>query len=187
MPAFRKLLPAELSRYPDHLLRLDQDDRYARFTGGVSSSVIARHGAGIDWTRTILVGAFARGTLRAAVELCTDRLFWPDEAELAISVERELQGRRVGSALMRRALTIARNRGIRRVHMLCLAGNLRMRALARSFGGRLELDGGELSVTFALDPPNQFSLALEALEDGTGAVGAMLDRLPVPGLDRRAA
>ncbi|MBP2295323.1 GNAT family N-acetyltransferase [Azospirillum rugosum] len=178
MPVFRKLLPAELAQYRAHLLRLDRADRYARFTGTVSDETIAKHCAKLDWGRTILLGVFDQGELRGAVELCTDRLLWPHEAELAISVEKGLQGRRVGTTLVRRALAVAANRGIRRVHMMCLSDNVRMRALSRKFGGRMSLQDGEIAVAFDLPHPTQFSLALEALEDGAGAVNAMLDTLP---------
>jgi GNAT superfamily N-acetyltransferase len=176
MPVFRKLLPQERRRYPGHLCRLDRGDRYARFTGTISDAVIERHCATLDWGRTLVVGCFHQGELRGAVELCTDRLIWPDQAELAVSVEKPFQEQGVGSALVRRALTIARNRGITRVHMLALAENRRMRALARRFGGAMEMDGGELAVHIELAPPNQFSLALEAVEAGAGAVGVLLDQ-----------
>ena len=176
MPVYRKLLPSERHRYPGHLLRLDRTDRYARFTGTVSDAVIERHCATLDWGRTLVVGGFHQGELRGAVELCTDRLLWPDQAELAVSIEKPYQERGMGSALVRRALTIARNRGITRVHMLALADNRRMRALASRFGGAMELDGGELTMSIALPPPNQFSLALEAVEAGAGAFGAVLDQ-----------
>ena len=66
-------------------------------------------------------------------------------------------------------------------------------SLARRFGGRLALDSGEITSRFELPPPNQFSLALEALEDGTGAFNsilsgnAILGRLPTPSPQRLAA
>lgn len=178
MSVIRKLLPAELGQYRAHLLRLDRADRYARFTGTVSDETIDQHCARLDWTRTILLGVFEQGELRGAVELCTDRLLWPHEAELAISVEKGLQGQKVGTTLIRRALTIAANRGIQRMHMMCLPDNVRMRALARKFGGRVSLRDGEIAVAFDLPRPTQFSLALEALEDGAGAVNAVLDSIP---------
>ncbi|CAO3446692.1 GNAT family N-acetyltransferase [Azospirillum largimobile] len=193
MPVIRKIMPTELPQYRAHLLRLDRADRYARFTGTLSDEAVERHCAAIDWGRTVLLGAFENGVLRGVVELCGDRILWPDQAEFGISVESELQGKGVGSTLVRRILTVARNRGIRHVHMMCLAGNVRMRALARRFGGRLALDGGEVAALFELPPPNQFSLALEALEDGSGAFNsilsgnAILARLPGVRPERLAA
>lgn len=187
MPVIRKLLPNEYGEYREHLLRLDPSDRFSRFTGTVSEATIRRHVDGMDRGRTLLLGAFLHGHLRAAVELCTDRLLWPHEAELAISVESGLQGMGVGTGLVRRALTVARNRMIGRVHMLCRADNHRMRALARRFGGRGEMEGGEITVTFDLSRPTQFSMAMEALEDGAGAVGTMLDRFHVAPPERAAA
>ncbi|MGF7175602.1 GNAT family N-acetyltransferase [Azospirillum doebereinerae] len=174
MTVIRKILPTELPLYRAHLLRLDPADRYARFAGTVSDEVLERHCAAIDWTRTTLIGAFLNGELRAALELCGDRVLWPNEAEFGISVETELQGRGVGSTLIRRALTVARNRSIGKVHMLCLAENIRMRALARRFGGRMEMEYGEITARFDLPTPNQFSFALEALEDGSGAFNSLL-------------
>ena len=178
MSAIRKLLPAERSHYCAHLLRLDKADRYARFTGTVSDDVIIKHCESLDWTRTTLLGLFDRGELRGAVELCFDRLLWPGAAELAVSVETGFQGRGVGSTLVRRSLSIAANRGIRQVHLMCLSDNTRMRALSRRFGGTMERDGGEFAITFDLPRPSQVSLALEAFEDGAGAVNAVLDSLP---------
>lgn len=177
MPVFRKLFPAERGHYRDHLLRLGPADRYARFTGTVSDVVIERHVARMDWTRTTVIAAVERGAVVGAVELCTDRTVWPDEAEIAISVEAAHQNGGIGTVLMRRALTVARNRSVRRVHLLCLAENRRMRALMRRIGARQEADGGEVSAVLGLPRPNQFSLALEALEDGAGAVNSLLDHM----------
>ncbi|CBS87342.1 GNAT family N-acetyltransferase [Azospirillum lipoferum] len=174
MPVIRKIMPTELPQYRAHLLRLNRSDRYARFTGTLSDEAVERHCAAIDWGRTVLLGAFEDGVLRGAAELCGDRILWPDQAEFGISVESGLQGKGVGSTLVRRILTVARNRGIRHVHMMCLPENVRTRALARRFGGRLALEGGEVTALFELPPPNQFSFALEALEDGSGAFNSIL-------------
>ncbi|MBK1837814.1 GNAT family N-acetyltransferase [Azospirillum sp. YIM B02556] len=193
MPVIRKIMPTELPQYRAHLLRLDRADRYARFTGTLSDEAVKRHCAAIDWGRTVLLGAFEDGLLRGAVELCGDRILWPEQAEFGISVESVLQGKGVGSTLVRRILTVARNRGIHQVHMMCLAENVRMRALARRFGGRLALDCGEITSLFELPPPNQFSIALEALEDGASAFNsilsgnAILSRLPAARHERLAA
>lgn len=175
MSIYRKLMPTEYPLYSDHLLRLPSADRYSRFSGTVSDSAVKRHCQNIDWTRTTLIGAFTNGVLTGAAELCTDRALWPGSAEMALSVDRTTQGCGVGAQLVRRTLTMARNRNIADVHMISLAGNHRIRALGKRFGGKIELDGGESYVTFRLPPPNQFSFALEAIEDGAGVITSVLD------------
>lgn len=177
MPVYRKLLPTELPRYRAHLLRLDKADRYARFTGTVSDEGIKAHCGRLDWGRTLLIGAFDGGELRGAIELCTDRRLWPDEAEFGVSVEKGWQGTGIGGELIRRVFNAARNRTVRHLHMLCLADNRRMRVLARRHGAAVDCEGAEVFARFDLPPPNQFSVALEALEDGAGAFNAMLARL----------
>lgn len=176
MTVIRKLLPTELSLYRAHLLRLPREDRYARFAGTVSDATIERHCAALDWRYARLLGVFDHGVLRAVAELRADPTFWPENAELALSVERPLQNHGLGRELVRRALTVARNRGIRHVHMLCLSENRRMLALARTFGARVEVDHGEATTDIALPWPNQVTFLVEAMEEGAGVVGAVLDR-----------
>lgn len=177
MPSYRKIIPTEVGVYVDHLLSLDSRDRYSRFTGTVSDRAIALRCERLDWTRVTLLGAWDGGRLVGVAELCTDRALWPGQAELALSIASDAQGRGIGGQLTRRALNIARNRGIRAVHMLCLADNRRMRALARRFGGSMELDAGEFAVTFPIDAPNHFSLSIEAYEESAGMLTSLLDSL----------
>ncbi len=187
MSVIRKVMPTERGQYMAHLLRLDRADRYARFTGTTSDQLLERHCAAIDWSRTTLIGAFLQGELRAAIELRCDRMLWPNEAELGVSVETDLQGHGIGGTLFRRALIVARNRSIGRVHVLSLAENARMRALIRRFGGVVWTEHGEVAASFTLPSPNQFSLALEALEDGAGAFNSLLDRFSTAHGERLAA
>jgi GNAT superfamily N-acetyltransferase len=182
MPAFRKLLASERSVYRAHLLRLDAADRYSRFGGTATDETITNHCRHIDWRRTIIIGAFVHNRLCGVAEICTDSLLWPDNAEVALSVERHCQAMGVGAALLRRALTIASNRGVRTVHMICLAENRRMRRLAQRAGGRAQIEVGEVAVTFDLARTTPLSLMLEAMEDGAAAFSVTLDRwyLAVP-------
>lgn len=181
MTVYRKLLPAERHRYQEHLLRLERVDRYSRFSGTVSEETIVKHCQDLDWRYTILVGCFVKGTLRGAVELRTDPKLWADNAELAITVERGCQGHGIGRELMRRSLTVARNRSLRHVHMMCLRDNRRMMALAREFGGRVMIEEGEFLTDFALPWPNQASYMVEAIEDGHAALNAVIDQIQVNG------
>lgn len=180
MPTFRKLAPVEVDRYEEHLLRLDRASRFLRFAGTISDESIARRCRAFDHTRTQLIGCIIDGQLCGAVEIATDRALWPHDAELAISLEAGFQDRGFGTVLLGRALTIVRNRRIRRAHMLCLRENMRMRRLAARFGGRVRFEEGDTTIQFDLPPPTQMSLAVEAMEDGAGALGLWLDPFLAP-------
>ena len=73
-------------------------------------------------------GFFLNGVLRGAAELRPLGLRLPQQAEAAFSVEKPWQSHGIGSALLRRTLLTARNRGFRMLHMACLADNRRMPA-----------------------------------------------------------
>lgn len=65
----RKLWVGEADGYRDHLLRLDHDSRYRRFSGAVSDEFIARHAATISDIGVVVHGFFVDGVLRGAAEL----------------------------------------------------------------------------------------------------------------------
>lgn len=178
MLTFRKMLPTEFPQYTEHLLSLETVDRYSRFSGSVSNEIIAKRIEKLDWSRVILIGAFDGARLVGVAELCFDRALWPGQAELALSVDRSLQNAGIGGRLTHRALTVARNRGIGQVHMICLASNRRIQALGRRFGAKVAVEmGGDATITFGLTPPDQFSFSQEALHDGAGFMGAMFSAL----------
>src|SRR5688572_7070198 len=84
---------------------------------------------------TIMVGCFVRGELRAVAELRTEPKVWPGEGELAVSVEKGFQGHGFGSGVVRRIMTVARNRSLRRLMLICMINNRRMQAIVRKFLG----------------------------------------------------
>ncbi|EWY37512.1 GCN5 family acetyltransferase [Skermanella stibiiresistens SB22] len=176
MTVYRKLLPTDLRAYRDHLLRLSSNDRYSRFCGFKTDESIAVHCQGIDWRFTIMVGCFVRGELRAVAELRTEPKVWPGEGELAVSVERDFQNQGLGSGVVRRILTVARNRAIRRLVLICLIGNRRMQAVVRKFLGKLDSEHGEVTGRIELPWPSQMSLLQEALDSGSAVVDGVLDQ-----------
>ena len=136
----RKLWIGESAKYREHLLRLDPQSRRNRFSGGVSDQFISNY---VDLTTgldTVVHGFFVGDTIRGAAELRSLGAGFPREAEAAISVEKAWQSHGVGSALLRRTLLAARNRGFRHLHMACLADNQRMQQLARKFDAELSFD-----------------------------------------------
>jgi GNAT superfamily N-acetyltransferase len=171
----RKLWLGESDVYAEHLLRLDPDSRRRRFSGAVSDDLIRQHAASAQGIGVVIYGFFVDGVLRGSAEL---RVYHPQlsrEAEAAFSIEQPWQSHGVGSVLLERTLLSARNRGVKSLHMHCLADNQRMQELARKFDAELTFDFG--SVVGELDPPRSTALSLmrEMMSDGHGIADAILD------------
>ena len=129
MNTYRTLCSREAFQCRNHLLRLDEDSRSARFAARISDNTVRRYCADIDWRNTRIVGYFQDGILRAAVEVLGFNS--PSSvAELAFSVEAPFQDKRIGTNLMVRARTFLRDRGVTRSQVFCLLTNRRMRCLA---------------------------------------------------------
>lgn len=171
----RKLWVGETDAYRDHLLRLDRDSRHRRFSGTVSDEFIARHAATASETGVVVHGFFVEGALRGAAELRRIGSVFSAEAEAAFSIEQPWQSHGVGTELLERTLLSARNRGIRSLHMHCLADNQRMQQLARKFEAGLKFDFG--SVIGEVDPPRSTPLSLmrENVADAHGVVSRIFD------------
>ncbi len=176
MTVFRPLLPAEAGRYAAHLLRLSARDRRARFMGGLSDASVTRHVDQIDWTRAILLVALCDGAVRGAVEL----RFGSGGAELAISIEEGWQNQGLGGVMVRRAMTMARNRGIRAIDLHCMGDNHRMLRIAGRLSARVEFDCGDVRCEFQLPPADAFSLAAEAMDQGGSALSMLLEPSALP-------
>jgi GNAT superfamily N-acetyltransferase len=171
----RKLWPGETDIYAEHLLRLDPESRRRRFSGTVSDDCIRRHAATALGIGVVIHGFFVDGVLRGSAEL---RVYNPPispEAEAAFSIEQPWQSHGVGSALLERTLLSARNRGVKSLHMHCLADNQRMQELARKFDADLSFDFG--SVVGELDPPRSTALSLmrEMMADSHDTANAVFE------------
>ncbi|NBC32052.1 MAG: GNAT family N-acetyltransferase [Alphaproteobacteria bacterium] len=162
----RKLAHAEIDLYEAHLLRLDHHDRAARFHAGITDEGIVRHCRRLRAAPAVwLFGAFIDGVLRAAAELHAEPQHWLDGAELALSVEGPFQGQGLGADLVRRALTVARNRGLHDVGMICLRDNYRIRRIASRFAAALAADESDMTAGMTLAPPTPQSFWQEILDD----------------------
>src|ERR1700730_10732129 len=162
----RKLWISEPDLYRDHLLRLDGESRRNRFGGGVSDGFIRS-------PLELLVGP--EPVLHGAGELRRLGTGFAEEAEAAFSIEKPWQSHGVGTALLERTLLAARNRGIKLMHMACLANNRRMIDLARKFDAELKFDFG--SVVGEVEAPHATPMSVwrEVVADTHGFATAMLD------------
>jgi GNAT superfamily N-acetyltransferase len=171
----RKLWIGEAERYRDHLIRLDPVSRRNRFAGTVSDDFLRRYAdlsLGLD---AVIHGFFVEGVLRGAAELKPIGQPLPHEAEVAFSIEKPWQSHGVGSALLERTLLAARNRGLKFLHMACLADNKRMLELARKFEAELSFDFSSVVGEVRTPRPTPLSVMREILADSHGFATAMLD------------
>jgi GNAT superfamily N-acetyltransferase len=171
----RKLWIDRAGPYRDHLLRLDVESRRNRFGGAVSDEFIHNYielSLGLD---AVIHGFFVDGILRGVAELRPIGSGFPEEAEAAFSIEMPWQSHGVGTALLERSLLAARNRGIKLMHMACLANNRRMIDLARKFEAELKFDFGSVIGEVETPHPTPISVWREALSDAHGFATAMLD------------
>ena len=171
----RKLWITEAGKYRDHLLRLDRDSRHSRFGGAVADDFIRGYVDTMFGLKAIVHGFFVDGVLRGAAELRPLGPGFVREAEAALSIETPWQSHGVGSVLLDRTLLTARNRGIRKLHMACLANNRRMQDLARKFSAELSFDFGSVAGEVAAPGPTPLSVMREILTDSHGFATAILD------------
>ncbi|HXF54697.1 MAG TPA: GNAT family N-acetyltransferase [Hyphomicrobiaceae bacterium] len=173
--SIRKLWPTETHLFRDHLLRLDKESRRMRFAHGVSDSFIEEYALRMSEMGGIVYAYLDGGRARAVAELRKLGDIWGQEAEAAFSVERAYQDMGIGTELMGRVIRAARNRGVQRLYMSCLAENRRMQAIARKYEADLRFEYGEVVGEIVALEPNYFSILAEAVEDRVGFVLAVLE------------
>src|ERR1700757_5453534 len=171
----RKLWIGQAHPYRARLLALDPMSRRNRFAGAVSDDFVRDYADlafGID---AVIHGFFVDGTLRGAAELRSVGAPMTREAEVAFSIEKPWQSHGVGSMLLERTLLAARNRGLKFLHMACLADNKRMQQLARKYDAELSFDFSSVVGEVAAARPTPLSLLREILADSHGFATAIFD------------
>jgi GNAT superfamily N-acetyltransferase len=178
MRVFRKLAPFETWRLRQHLLRLSPEERRLRFSGAVSDDFIIAHCDRIGWLRAVIVAVFEDGVLRGAAELQLETGA-AGRAELAVTVETAWQDRGIGTELLGHAITVAANRAMRSIYMICLIDNKRMQHVARKFTDRLIIVEDQAEADLVMRFPTLASLWQEAVADGFGLVTSLIEQLPL--------
>jgi RimJ/RimL family protein N-acetyltransferase len=169
---FRRLATGERGRLLEHFLRLDAEDRHLRFGGHVTDERVRAYCAGLDRSRSVVLGCLVAGELRGVGELKVIAGSLPPAAELAVSVEAPFRGRGIGTELCRRLAVRARNRFVATVHMLCLLDNRRVQRIARGLGGTLAFHPGEAEAEIGLPWPEPLSVTEEWLDETGALLGA---------------
>ena len=176
----RKLWVGEGAALRDHLLRLDPESRRSRFGSPVNRFFIEQYASRAISSDSVVHGFFADGVLRGVAELRVFGKPFPFDAEGAFSLEREWQGRGVGSELLERTILAARNRGVRTIYLNCLAENRPMQAIAKKHEASLRIRADEVVGEVVNTGATPLSIARELIADGHGMATTILD------LQRRA-
>ncbi|MGA7327773.1 MAG: GNAT family N-acetyltransferase [Rhodomicrobium sp.] len=180
----RRMWPQEKDKFRDHLLRLDRESRRLRFGMATSDDFVSDYALRITSAQSVVYGFFVKGEMRAAAELRQIGELWSTDAEGAFSVEHEFQNRGIGTDLLGRIIRAARNRGVSRLYMNCLAENHKMQRICRKYQAELHFDHGEVVGRILPALPTYISLWQEAVDDSNGFVMAVLD---FPGAPAQAA
>jgi RimJ/RimL family protein N-acetyltransferase len=173
--SIRKLWSTEHDAFRAHLLRLSKDERRMRFAHSVSDTFIEDYANRMSDNGSVVHAYIEDGEIRAVAELRKLGDSWGTEAEAAFSVEGAHQDKGLGTELMGRVIRSARNRGVVKLYMSCLAENTKMQAIARKHEADLKFEYGEVIGEIIPDGPNYFSIIAEAVEDRVGYMLAVLD------------
>lgn len=146
-----------------HFLALSDEDRRLRFGSRLSPEGVVAYVSGIDFRRDVV---FAVRDDRLQLLGVAHLAFGKSFAELGLSVLPPIRGQGVGNALFDRAATHARNRGIPRLYMHCLAENQSIMRLARKFGMSIVTDSGDADAYLQLPPATPTSIAGEIVIEG---------------------
>lgn len=152
-----------------HLLRLPPEDRHSRFNAATKDEAIAAYVGQLDWRRAFVFGAVIDGELRAVVELVP--LAGGTDAEVALSVEPQMQHRGLGRVLLLTAMIAARHLGLQTIHLIYQPGNPGMRALAQELGATANREGAHVDAVIRIlqrgdAPPDGVSRADEGPVSG---------------------
>ncbi|MCL6284414.1 GNAT family N-acetyltransferase [Ruegeria sp. 2012CJ41-6] len=170
----RQLRSFDQDQIEAHFQRLSAESLTSRFSGEVSESYVETYVSKILSDDAYVYGAFPDGHLRGLGEMRLIADSAPVAYEAALTVEPDWQHRGLGDALLSRLIIAARNRGIRELHMLCLASNQKMQNLARKHEAELKTMPGQVEATLTTPWPSPASLTEEIAGECDALVRAIL-------------
>ena len=179
----RRLWPADMEAFRDHLLRLDPLNRHQRFGGGMSDEFLSRYAERCFGEGDLLYGAFIDGRLCGAAELRSNRAIWTEQApfgrhihaEAAFSVEGEQRRQGIGQKLFKRIMRAASNHGVETIEIVCLPDNIAMQNLAKKYHTHFTFEENALTGRLMARRPTPLSLIREVATDALDFGEALLD------------
>ncbi len=155
------------ARIVDHLLALDEHDRYLRFGYAAQDAHIKSYVGKLDFDRDEIFGIYNRRLqLIAMAHLAISRnAEHASCAEFGVSVLAKVRGRGLGARLFERAALSATNAGIALMFIHALSENSAMLSIARKAGARVERDGAESEAYLKLPASNLDSQLAEIIAE----------------------
>ncbi len=145
----------------DHLVQLDEHDRYLRFGSQASLDHLARYTAAIDFKKDEVFGIFNRRLQLVAVAHLAAMPPMRSPAgpevscmEFGVSVLPQSRGRGLGQRLFEHAIMHARNHHASAMMIHALTENRPMIRIAIRAGARLEADGRDTEAWLSLPKDN---------------------------------
>jgi len=151
----RQLRPSDLSKFREHLGRLDIESRRDRFNGPSSDAFVEAYAERAFRAGTTVIGYVENGEVLGAAELHAIDGAGEPTGEIAVSVERTLQHRGIGSRLFQRLIWHAHALGYTQLRVTTHPQNQAMKRLASKFDARLRFEGGETVGLIELEPAEE--------------------------------
>lgn len=167
MVPIRSIGPSHRERIAQHLLALDEHDRYLRFGYAANDEQIRRYVDGLNFERDEIFGIYNRRlTLIAMAHLAfSTNPECESCAEFGVSVAKSARGRGYGARLFDRAVVHARNEGVELMFIHALSENAAMLKIARNAGATVERDGSEAEAYLRLPPATLDTRMSEIVEE----------------------
>ncbi len=162
----RAVQPSHHNKILKHLKALTPEDRYLRFGYAAADEQIEHYVQGLDFERDSLFGIYNRRLDLIAMAHLSYSIN-PDCAscaEFGVSVAHASRGRGYGTRLFDRAITHARNEGVRMLFVHALSENTAMIKIAKRSGAKIEREGSD-SEAHLLLPPADFDSRWEEMLD----------------------
>ncbi len=165
----RSLTSRHRDRLREHLLALDEHDRYLRFGFSATDSQIVHYTDTLDFDRDEVFGIFNR---RLELIAMAHLAYAPAPqikgqaamAEFGVSVSKHARGRGLGARLFDHAILHARNRHISKLFIYALSENSAMLKIASNAGAKVERAGSESEAWLTLPPDDIASQVGEIVE-----------------------
>lgn len=165
----RSLTSRHRDRLREHLLALDEHDRYLRFGFSATDTQIVHYTDTLDFDRDEVFGIFNR---RLELIAMAHLAYAPAPqikgqaamAEFGVSVSKHARGRGLGARLFDHAILHARNRHISKLFIYALSENSAMLKIASNAGAKVERAGSESEAWLTLPPDDIASQVGEIVE-----------------------